>query len=83
MRSEHFEQGEALLLVFLLLRDQGLNKFLQLGLLRLRYQRFLEQNLIDQAVNVRPWKKCSQSEPLLNCAIDIFCQQTGGRFPRI
>ena len=54
MRSEHLLEAKALLLVLLLLFDELLDQFLQLGLLVLRNERLFKENLVDQAVNISP-----------------------------
>ena len=54
MGSEHFEKTEALLLVFLLLFDQFFDELLELWFASLRNERFLKQNLVDKAINIRP-----------------------------
>ena len=41
MSSQHFEKTEALLLVLLLLLNELLDKLLELGLARFRYERLL------------------------------------------
>ena len=52
MRSQHFEQAEALLLILLLLLNQLLDELLELRLARLRDQWLFKQDLVDQAVDV-------------------------------
>ena len=54
VRAQHFEQAEALLLVLLLLLNKFFDQLLQLGLARLRDQRLFEQNLVNEAVDIRP-----------------------------
>ena len=54
MGSQHLEKTEALLLVLLLLLNQLLDELLELGLAGLRDKRFLQQYLVNQAINIRP-----------------------------
>jgi len=50
--SQSLEAGKSLLLVLQLLLDKFLNQLFQLALARLRNQRLLEQNLIDESVYI-------------------------------
>ena len=52
MRAQHFEQAEALLLIFNLLLDEVFNEFFQLGFHLLRDERLLEKDLRDEAINI-------------------------------
>ena len=57
MRAQNFEKSEALGLVLLLLLNQLLDKFFELGLLRLGDEGLFQQDLVDQSVNVSPTRK--------------------------
>ena len=54
MRFQSFKQTEALIHVLALLLDKSLDELLELGLAGLRDQRFLQKDLVNQAVDVRP-----------------------------
>ena len=56
VRAQNFEQAKALGLVLLLLLDKLFDEFLELGLFGLRNEWLFEQDLVDQAINVRPKK---------------------------
>ena len=62
MRTQNFEQTEALLLVLLLLLDEFLDELLELGLFALGDQWLFQQNLVDKTVNVSSKKFQKVSE---------------------
>lgn len=74
VRAQNFEQAKALGLVLLLLLDKLFDEFLELGLFGLRNEWLFEQDLVDQAINVRP-KKVESFSKLLFFASDGASQK--------
>ena len=54
VRLQCFKQAEALIHVLALLRDKSLDELFELGLAGLRDQGLLQENLVNQAVDIRP-----------------------------